>query len=111
LDIHDKKNKKISSATSDPWMRRFVNGVCDVFGVPASTAECSNSSDRLLFSWAMLHMAQAINANSELLNELQDSDPSDASEAFVRRIYDETGELVIPCIPHQASSGSFGSLR
>ena len=82
----------------------FVNEVCDTFGVPASTAECTNASDRLLFSWAMLHVAQAINANQRLLDELQSSDPVEASEKFVRSVYDQTGDMVIPCIPFQTGS-------
>ena len=88
-------------------MRKFVNGVCDAFGVPASSLECSNASDRVLFSWAMLHTAKSIKAYPDLLDELSMLEPSQASDEFVRRVYDMTGEFVIPCIPTQ--TGTSGS--
>jgi len=99
LEPHNEKSKKLWADPSNPWMRRFMNGVCDIFGLPASGAECANASDRMMFSWAMLHMARAIKDYPELLDELQEAEPVPASEEFVRRVYDMTGELIIPCIP------------
>ena len=95
----DDKKIKLVDAASDPWMRRFVDCICDFFGVPASSIECNGINDRLMFSWAMLSLAKAVKDYSELLKNLRRHEPDIAAELFARAIYDDTGKLAIPALP------------
>ena len=99
-----KKKIKLVDAVTDPWMRRFINGMCDFFGVPATSVECHGINDRLMFSWAMLNMAKVVNEYPDLLYSLRIYEPDEAVEIFARTIYEKTGKLTIPAIPLQTGS-------
>ena len=67
--------------------------------MPASSVECSNSKDRLMLAWSILHMTQAMVRHTDIFNDVKSLDPELAADKFVRDFYDLTGKLVIPQMP------------
>lgn len=86
----------------DLWVHRFIQAICDNYGVPASILECDTSADSKLLAWSMLHIAQALTEEPEWLEIRRNPDKADpvkTAEVFIRAFYSKHGEDVIPPIP------------
>jgi hypothetical protein len=86
-------------------------GICDIFGMPASSVECSNSKDRLMLAWSILHMTQVMVRHPDMFNDVKLLDPEQAADKFVRDFYDLTGEMVIPQMPDSPPPSVSGSSK
>ena len=91
-------------SNDDPWKRKFMYGICDVFGMPASSVECGSRSERVMLAWSVLHMTQAMVKHRDIFDEVKGLDPTLAADEFVKSFYDKTGRMVIPQMPISSSS-------
>jgi len=51
----------ISQAFAEnPWMFKFISGICDYYGMPSTSGECSSQRERLMYAWAVASVISAL---------------------------------------------------
>ncbi len=100
-----KDDKEISSLFQDDiWVRRFMQEIYDMFGVPASTSECLNQTDKILFVWGMMNLMSAMKKNSTWKDLKDVVDPKDAAYIFTEEYYNDTGKMLMSATDKSAMS-------
>lgn len=80
---------------NDPWVRGFMYEIYDMFGLPASTDDCLNTSDRILYVWGMMSLVHEMKRNEAWKDYMSEMSESDAALKYARDYYEETGKLLI----------------
>lgn len=44
----------------NPWMFKFVSGICDYYGMPCTSEECSSKRERMMYAWAVSSVIGAL---------------------------------------------------
>ncbi len=79
------------------WFYRFVTGLCDYYGYPATRAECYTKSDRLMYAWAVMNIVKSLKEYEVLwIGGVDKFDVSLLVESFAEAVYDLSGENIIP---------------
>ena len=79
-----------------PWMFKFVSGVCDFYGYPSTSAECSSKRERMMYAWAVAHVIDALRKYSVLwLDGFEHYDLSLLIPSFIDSYRELTGAEVI----------------
>ena len=84
---------------NDLWVMSFMHSVYDLFGIPRTTKECMNATDRLLYAWGMMSLVHGMQNHNDW-RDLQDNlEPEDAALVFAKTYFSRTNELIITHIP------------
>jgi len=82
------------------WFRRFFFEIIEMYGYPISIIECINQKDKIMLSWAMLHVTSALKIEKSLwCNLFNVNDPVMTADFFCRAFYEKRKEHVIPQMP------------
>lgn len=84
--------------TNDEWTREFMHSVYEMFGLPKSTENCLNKTDKILFVWGMMTLVQEMKRSNNWLEMKKDLSPEDAALQFVKNHYEEKGHLLLASI-------------
>tara|TARA_A200000159_G_scaffold143055_1_gene147014 strand:+ start:4289 stop:4630 length:342 start_codon:yes stop_codon:yes gene_type:complete len=49
-----------------PWMFKFISGICDFYGYPSTSAECSSQQERMMYAWAVASVIDVLRRYSVL---------------------------------------------
>ena len=80
----------------DAWINQFMHEVYDSFGLPTSTQNCLNKSDKILFIFGMMSLVRAMKTH-ELWKELRSNgvNAKEAAYDYIKSYYDSTGNMLI----------------
>ena len=83
------------------WFRNFFYEILEMYGCPSTSAECQTQTDRLLYSWGVLHTTSAVRKfrNIWITFYESNSDPQESAEFFARTTYDISNIHLIPRLP------------
>lgn len=94
--------QKVSDAyEKDDWFRSFFYELLNMYGCPATTQACETQTDRVMYSWGVLHVTSKIKKYKNLwlpFYKIKD-DPEESSMFFARAVYDQTNTHIIPRLP------------
>lgn len=86
-----------------PWMFKFVSGICDFYGYPSTSAECSSKRERMMYAWAIAHVLDALRKYSVLwLNGFEMYDLDRLVPNFIEAYKELTGRDVIESMNEEA---------
>ena len=82
------------------WFREFIYEIINMYGYPVSSLDCETQKDKVMFSWAMLHVTDALSKERGLWHTLFDvDDPVMTADFFCRTFYEKRKSHVIPGMP------------
>jgi len=85
---------------NSPWFREFIYEIINMYGFPVSSLDCETQQDKIMFSWAMLHVTSALEKERGLWYTLFDvDDPVMTADFFCRTFYEKRKDHVIPSMP------------
>lgn len=80
----------------NPWMFKFVSGICDYYGMPSTSEECSSKRERMMYAWAVSSVIGALSKYRVLwLSGFEDYELSSLIPSFIDSYRELTGKEVI----------------
>ena len=80
----------------NPWMFKFVAGICDYYGMPCTSEECSSKRCRMMYAWAVASTISALDRYRVLwISGFESFDLSTLVPSFIDSYRELTGAEVI----------------
>ena len=90
----------------DPWVAAFVCEMHMFFGAPVSNSECKNKTDKLLYIWSLVGIANALRVEECMWKAMKDRiDPKKAAEKFCRWFWIRHGKMIVEDSPSFSDRG------
>ena len=80
----------------NPWMFKLVSGICDFYGMPCTSGECSSKRERMMYAWAVASVLGALDRYRILwIGGFEQYDLSLLIPSFISSYRELTGAEVI----------------
>ena len=80
----------------NPWMFKFVSKLCDYYGLPATSEECSSKRERMMYAWAITNAMDAVDKYRVLwIGGFEQYDLELLVPSFIESYRELTGKEVI----------------
>ena len=96
-DIPDKPKTVQQLLENDIWVRKFVNALCDLYGLPCSSRGLQSATERFMYAFALISITTSMRRMDTTWRGMHSKvEPGDAAWEFARRFHEKYGTMVIP---------------
>ena len=96
-NIPDKPKTIRMLLEDDIWVRKFVDAMCDLYGMPCSSRGLQSQTERFMYAFALISVTTSMRRMENTWRGLHGKvKPADAAWEFARRYHEKYKTMVIP---------------